>query len=142
MIDVLETVSMDGFQVVNRQLFETPCEPLITVWQEAIGFSAAAYNALENCQMVKILLNKERRAIMIVPTTSSDPEAMKWKATEKVAKFRRITCPAFSRKLMNEWGLELDAKYRCYGKVAKVAEKVVLYFDFHTAIKLAIPKKG
>lgn len=142
MIDTLETVSMDGFQVVNRQFFETPSEPLMTVWQEAIGFSAAAYEALENCQMVKILLNKERRAVMVVPATSSDPEAMKWKSTDKVAKFRRISCPAFSRKVMTEWGLDMEAKYRCYGKVAKVDAKVVLYFDFQNAIKMALSKKG
>lgn len=142
MIEKLETVSMDGFQVVNRQFFETPCEPLMTVWQEAIGFSAAAYNALENCQHVKILYSKEGRAIMVVPASSTDADSMKWKVTDKVAKFRRISCPSFSRKLMSEWGLDLDAKYRCYGKTAQVDGKVVLYFDFKTAIRFAIPKKG
>lgn len=142
MIEALENISMDGFQLVNRQFFETPTDPLLTLWGESIGFSAAAYEALENCQMVKILLNNERKAIMVVPATSSDPEAMKWKATEKVCKFRRITCPAFAKKLMTDWGLDEDAKYRCYGRAARVESKVVLLFDFATAIKLIIPKKG
>ena len=141
MIDALENISMDGFQVVKRQFFETPTDPLMTVWGESIGFSAAAYEALENCQMVRILLNNERKAVMVMPATSSDPEAMKWKATAKVCKFRRITCPSFAKKLMVDWGLDLGAKYRCYGKAARVESKVVLLFDFTTAIKLEIPKK-
>lgn len=142
MMDLLENVSMEGFQLVNRQFFETPCEPLLTLWGESIGFSAAAYEALENCQMVKILLNNERKAIMIVPSSSSDPEAMKWKATEKVCKFRRITCPSFARKLMSDWDLDQEAKYRCYGRAARVDSKVVLYFDFSKAIKIELQKKG
>ena len=142
MIETLDTVSMDGFQVVNRQLFEANTEPLMTVWDESIGFSAAAFNALENCQMVRILVNNERRCIMVVPSTSNDADALKWKVTDKVSKFRRINCPNFAKKIMSDWGFDLQGKYRCYGKLAKVEAKVVLFFDFSKAIKVEMPKKG
>ena len=52
MMDLLESVSLDGFQVVQKQFFETPNEPLVTIWEDAIGFSAAAYQALENCSTI------------------------------------------------------------------------------------------
>lgn len=142
MIDILESVSMEGFQVVNKQLFETPCAPLTTIWSDSIGFSAAAYDALENCDMVKILVSDSQRALMVVSASSSDPDAIRWKSSNKVAKFRKFSCPFFAKKLMSDWGMDTEAKYRCYGRVAKADAKVVLYFDFKLAIKLVIPKKA
>lgn len=141
MMDMFDSVTMDGFQVVNKQLFETPCEPLITVWNDSIGFSAAAYDALENCEMVKIYISDSQRALMVVSSTSNDPEAIKWKNTNRVAKFRKFSCPMFTKKIMADWGLDVNAKYRCYGRVAKVDAKVVLYFDFKMAIKMPL-KQG
>ena len=142
MMDLLESVSLDGFQVVQKQFFETPNEPLVTIWEDAIGFSAAAYQALENCSTIKIMINAPRRAMLVVPASPQEQDAVRWKHTDTICKFKKFSCASFSRKLMKTWGLNSEYKYRCYGRIAKVDERVVLYFDFNTAIPLPNKKKG
>ena len=35
----LDNISLDGFELVGKQFFVQDNEPLMTIWNEAIGFS-------------------------------------------------------------------------------------------------------
>lgn len=142
MMDILDSISLDGFEVVQKQFFEAPNDPLVTIWEDSIGFSAAAYQALENCNTIKILINDARQAMIVMPASSQDADAVRWKRTENICKFKKFACASFAKKLMQTWRLDPNNKYRCYGRLAKVDGRVVLFFDFKMAIALPGRKKG
>lgn len=137
----LENVSLDGFELVGKQFFAQENEPLMTIWEEAIGFSAASFAALENCEAVKIMLNERNMQIIIMPTASTESDALKWRKSNNVAKFSRMNCVPFTRELFSRWRLDGNYKYRCYGKKVKVENRIVLLFDFSKALRMPFKKK-
>lgn len=138
----VESISLDGFEVVGKQFFVQDSEPLMTIWCEAIGFSAASFNALENCEAVKIMLNHNNKQVIVIPTPSSDTDALKWRKSNNVAKFSRVNCPTFTKEVFRRWQLDESQKYRCYGRRAKIDNRIVLLFDFTKALTIPLKKKG
>lgn len=138
----LENISLDGFEIVGKQYFIQDNEPLMTIWCEAIGFSASSFNALENCEAVKIMLNHRNMQVVVIPTPSSDADALKWRKSNNVAKFSRINCTPFTKEIFRLWHLDDTKKYRCYGRKAKIDNRVVLLFDFSKALTIPLKKKG
>lgn len=138
----LENISLDGFELVGKQFFMQDNEPLMTIWCEAIGFSASSFAALENCEAVKIMMNNQKKQIIVMPTPSSEADALKWRKSNNVAKFSRINCIPFTKEIFRLWQLDETKKYRCYGKKAKIDNRVVLLFDFSKALTIPLKKKG
>lgn len=138
----LENISLDGFELVGKQFFEQNNEPLMTIWCEAIGFGASSFNALENCDAVKIMLNHSNKQVIVMPTPSSDEDAVKWRKSNNVAKFSRVNCPTFAKEIFRRWHLDETKKYRSYGRKAKIDNRVVLVFDFTKALTIPLKNKG
>ncbi len=138
----LENITLEGFELVGKQFFEQNNEPLMTIWNEAIGFSASSFSALENCEAVKIMMNKTNKQIVVMPTPSTDQDAIKWRKSNNVAKFSRINCTPFSKEVFRLWQLDDEKKYRCYGRKAKIDNRVVLLFDFSKAMSIPLKKSG
>ena len=138
----LESISLDGFELVGKQFFVQDGDPLMTIWCEAIGFSASSFNALENCEAVRLMLNNLTKQVIVIPTPSSETDAVKWRKSNNVAKFSRINCAPFTKEIFRVWQLDEAKKYRCYGKKVKVDNRVVLLFDFTKALSIPLKKKG
>lgn len=138
----LENISLDGFELVGKQFFVQDNEPLMTIWVEAIGFSASSFNALENCEAVKLMLNHRNMQIVVIPASSSEPDAIKWRKSNNVAKFSRMNCASFTKEVYRLWRLDETKKYRCYGKKAKIDNRIVLLFDFTKALSMQLKRSG
>lgn len=138
----LDNISLDGFELVGKQFFVQDNEPLMTIWNEAIGFSASSFAALENCEAVKIMMNSQKKQIIVMPTSSTEADALRWRKSNNVAKFSRINCTPFTREVFRLWQLDDNQKYRCYGRKAKIDNRIVLLFDFTKAIIIPLKKKG
>ena len=75
---VIGDISMDGFQVVRGQYFSRQLEPALTLWRRSISFNIPAYNALNNCESVQLLVNPDAKRILVKPAPSKDSDAINW----------------------------------------------------------------
>lgn len=126
----IKTVSLDGFQVVQRKYFSRQIEPTMTIWKTAIAFNNAAHDALNNCETIEIHVNAKTKCIAIMPISSKDKEAVQWKRGGEKSKHNRIECAMFARHLFKLWGFDPEYHYRTPGKLVQCDKKLMLLFDF------------
>jgi len=67
MDNLMTEIDLEGFQVVNSQYFSTMNAPQMTIWCDSVSFSQAAYTQLNNCEAISIMLNKDKKQILISP---------------------------------------------------------------------------
>ena len=126
----LEEVGLQGFQLVKSQYFARQVDPVMTLWETAVSFGTAAYAALDKCEFVNVYVDYDKRKILIKPTTSKDPDAIKWiKNMDKPASVR-LECTLFARHVFEAWKYDKSFRYRTYGKLVQSDKKVMLLFDF------------
>lgn len=131
----LKQVSLDGFQVVNSTFFSSMSPPAMTIWIDSVSFSQTAYQSLNNCEAINIMVNKESRLILIGPVSSSTTNAVIWKKGKDVVKYSKISCSTFTKQLFEDWKLDEKARYKAIGRLVQVDKKVMLLFEFTNAEK-------
>ena len=135
MDNLMTEIDLEGCQVVNSQYFSTMNEPQMTIWCDSVSFSQAAYTQLNNCEAISIMLNKDKKQILISPIQSSNGNAIVWRKGKNVTKYCKISCTTFARKLFDDWGLDDTYRYRTIGRMVQSDKKVMVLFDFSQAEK-------
>lgn len=126
----INTVSLEGFQVVQRKYFSRQIEPAMTIWETAVAFNTASHDALNNCETIEIYVNEKAKSIAIMPVSSKDKEAVQWTRGGKKTKYNRIECTMFARQLFKSWKLDSQYHYRTPGKLVQCDKKLMILFDF------------
>lgn len=126
----ISDISLEGFQVVSGHYFVRCNEPAMTLWQTAISFNAASFAALNNCDMVQILVNDKKRCIIVKPVSSKEKDALNWNKKSPKASHNRIECASFGRQLYEQWNFEPENRYRASGRLVQCDSKVMLLYDF------------
>ena len=126
---VIGDVSLDGFQVVRGHYFSRASEPSLTVRPNSLTFNIAAYAALNNCEAVQVLVNRDSQRILVRPINSSEPDAVSWIKDLDSPKAKPIECSVFTRQLYEKWGWDPNRRYRANGKLVKYDKKLMILFD-------------
>ena len=131
----LENVNLEGFQLVKGTYFTKQSEPQMTLFETAIAFNGAAYEALNNCDQIQVLVNDRNHQILIRSAVSKDEQVISWKGNCKSSKYNRIECTSFARHIIDTWGLEKGCRYRATGKMCLNDQKLMIMFDFDKSEK-------
>lgn len=126
----IKTVSLDGFQVVQRKYFSRLNEPMMTIWESAVAFNTAAHDILNNCEAIEIYVNEKDRCFAIIPSPSKDKESVQWVRGNEKYKHNRIECTLFARQIFKSWGFDPQYHYRTSGKLVQCGKKLMILFDF------------
>ena len=133
LLDEVQDINMDGFQVVSADLFcnyQRFDAPTLTLWIDQVSFSKAAVKALNNCERIRMEVNPQSKKILLIPVTIKDKDGIKWMITGKEPHGRKLECKAFSEKLFQAWGWDIDRVYKAPGRIVISDQKVMLLFDF------------
>ncbi len=106
----------------------------MTLWESSIGFSKAAMFALNCCERIRIHVHPTSRCILIAPTTENDIESIRWLRANKAPASKKIESTNFGRYIYTLWGLDPGMVYKTTGRIVSVENKVMLLFDFSTAV--------
>ena len=90
----------------------------------------AALTAVNNCERIRIEVNAQAKAILVVPVTIKDRDNVRWTKSQKEPAPRKIECVAFASQLYKIWNWNREETYRATGRVVKADKKVMLLFDF------------
>lgn len=135
MDSLMTEIDLEGFQVVNSQYFSTMNAPQMTIWCDSVSFSQAAYSMLNNCEAISIMLNKDKKQILISPSPTANANSVAWRKGKNVTKYCKISCTTFAQKLFDDWGLDDTYRYRTIGRMVQSDKKVMILFDFAQAEK-------
>jgi len=126
----INEISLDGYQVVRGQYFSRVMEPSCSIWYSSIAFNTAAFDALNSCESVSILVNGNAKCIIVKPVPSKDRDAVNWLRTKEKQKYRKIECSKFTHQIFDMWDWDKELHYRTNGRLVKVDKKLMLLFDF------------
>lgn len=128
---VLSDISLDGYQLVRTTYFEKYVEPVMTLFNNSIGFGLGCYNALGNCEFIQLMLNDANHSILIKPTNSKENETLSWRRSGQETRYNKMDCAMFTRKLFEKWELNPKCHYRTTGRLVQCDKKLMLLFDFN-----------
>ncbi len=132
-MEAVNEISMDGFQIVSSDFFSFATRsnsPTLTVWDGSIGFSKQDILLLNSCENIMIQINAKEKKALVIPTKSSDKDAIKWAKRLDPVEARKIKCPKLTDKLYEMWDWDKDCVYRTKGRLVTAGNKVMLLFDF------------
>lgn len=129
----LQEVELQGFQLVKSQYFARQVDPSMTLWETAVSFGTASFDALDKCEFINMYVDYDKRKILIKPTTSKDRDAIKWIKNMEKPVSARLECSLFARQVFESWKYDKKYRYRAYGKLVQSDKKVMLLFDFANA---------
>ena len=119
-VEIDDSFSLDGFQVVRREFFAHTFEPSISMQDNKIGFNTAAIRKMPDTDYVQFLINSDSRTLVIMPCTENAPDSLMWCSTSKgKRKPRHVSGRFFFLKLaaLMEWNP--DNRYKILGKLIR-----------------------
>ncbi len=127
----IEKVTLDGFQIVKGSYFRRPTEPAMTLFKSAVSFNRYAYEALNRCETIEILVNDKKKCIVIRPVSSKTADAVRWIKGKEKKQVTKVECTAFSKQIFSAWKLEEAYRYRATGRIVQCDSKIMLLYDFN-----------
>lgn len=119
-VEVDDSFSLEGFQVVRREFFAHTFEPSISMQDNKIGFNTAAIRKMPDTDYVQFLVNSDTRTLVIMPCAENAPDSLMWCSTSKgKRKPRQVSGRFFFLKLtaLMEWNPE--NRYKILGKLIR-----------------------
>ena len=128
---VIEDIPLDGYQIVRGQYFSRVSDAWLTLWETTCQFNVSAYEMLNNCEAVQIMVNLKSRSIVVKPVSSSEDNAIVWLRNPDNPRTSKLECSPFTRRLYSAWGWNPALRYRTHGRLVKSRNNLMLLFDFH-----------
>ncbi len=139
---LISEISLDGYQVVKSQFFEKQPDAVMTLWDNAIAFGMGCFVALNNCESVNIMINEEKKFVIVKPVASNTPEAVSWKRTTKSEPhYSKLECPQLTKRIYEQWGYDKRYHYRAMGRTVQADKKIMLLFEFADPVVLSGNRK-
>ena len=142
-MEAVNEISMDGFQIVSSDFFTyvtRTTAPTLTIWDGSIGFSKQDILMLNSCENIMFQINAKERKALVIPTKSTDKDAVRWIKKLNPIEARKISCPKLTDKIYEMWNWDKDYIYRAYGRLVTSGNKVMLLFDFSEPEKWKRPE--
>ncbi|HCS35971.1 MAG TPA: hypothetical protein DIW48_04630 [Sphaerochaeta sp.] len=130
---LIQNITLDGFQVVQGQLFKNERSPVMTIYTNEVAFAREAHAALNNCAAIQLLVNVGNRTIIVRPSASTDEHAIVWERQLKDTYVPRFHCPCLTRQLYALWNWNTNYRYKTDGRLVRCEKKVMILFDFNEA---------
>ncbi len=136
MINPIEEVSLEGFQIVASDMFAhlpRKNDATCTIWPTKLSFSKLVLTALNNCEYVRIEVNPRTKCLIVLPVSSTDKNSIRWIKGSKELNVRNMESKRFGEQIYKTWGLDMDYNYRAIGRLVTANQKVIMLFDFNDA---------
>ncbi len=132
-MNVLEEMSLDGFQIVRSDMFlhlPRKVDPTCTIKPTKLSFSRMSLDALNNCEFVRIEVNPTTKCLLVSPSLSNDKDSIRWTKGQKQKTARNMESRRFGDEIYRVWELDPEYNYRAVGRLVSARNKIMLLFDF------------
>jgi hypothetical protein len=130
---LIQNINLEGFQVVQGQLFKNERRSIMTIFQNEVAFTREAHRDLNNCTAIQILVNVDSKAIIVRPSASTDENAIVWERQLKDTYVPRFSCPCLTKQLYAVWNWNVKYRYKTEGRIVRCEKKVMILYEFSDA---------
>lgn len=119
-IEIDDSFSLDGFQVVRREFFAHTFEPSISMQDNKIGFNTAAIRRMPDTDYVQFLVNSQTKTLAIMPCNENAPDSLMWCSNSNgKRKPRQVSGRFFFLKITALMDWNPDNRYKILGKMIR-----------------------
>ena len=123
------------FEIVRAEYFSGAHEPIITIRNRIIRFSAYCLNKLPDVDYVHFIIYPLEKRLVIEPCSPDMRDAIRWSSKNpENRKPKSIRSNVFYQKLLSLMKWHDDCRYSILGKITKDSEKTVIAFDLNSAL--------
>ncbi len=142
--ELAQDFNYEGYQVVRKELFAHQRDPAVVIRRDSITFNTACIEGLEDVVYINILVNSEKRKMVVRKCGENDKDAIRWcVAKPDKRKSRKISGKVFTAKLYKDMDWNADCRYKVLGYRITFEGETIYVFDLtETEIFLDIRKKS
>ena len=134
---------LNDFQVVRREFFAHTFEIAVSFRYDSLYFNSAAINKMNEAMSIQILINPQKKRMVIKMCGTEEKHAVRWcKIDKKTGKRvpRRMTARMFCAKLYDMMKWAPENRYKIQGIVMRCEDEIILFFDLEET-EIFIPRK-
>ena len=122
-------------EIVRAEYFSGAHEPIITIRNRIIRFSAYCLNKLPDVDYVHFIIYPIEKRLVIEPCNPDMRDSIRWSSKNpENRKPKSISSNIFYQKLLNLMKWHNDCRYSILGKIIKDSEKTIIAFDLNSAL--------
>ena len=128
-------------QVARGEFFAHTYEPSFTFNKLKISINTACIKKLPNVEYVQILVNQEKKMLIVKPCPEEERDSFKWCTNKRTP--RQVTCKIFYAKIMHLMEWDPNNRYKILGKLVRSNGQLFFVFDLkntETFIKITSRK--
>ena len=125
-------ISLHNYNLVNKSYFQTNEVPLLSIYNLRFAFNPVCVSLLDT-DYVHLLISEEEKKIVLLPTQSYMPEAIKFTFQSGAKKTKILKSPIFFFLVMDLMKWNPLGKYIITGSLEKANSETALVFDLSQA---------
>ena len=131
---------LDDFEVVEREYFSRNNLPTLTLEYGKLIFNSAFIREFGKVAFIQILLETEKKKLLIIPCEKASKDNFRWRKTKNEALSGRIIfCTRLTTGLFSKFGWNILCNYKSVGREKQVDNKRLFVFDLD-AVEAFEPK--
>lgn len=125
----LSEIDISGFEAVDASCIGKKTIASLSITKSHLQFNMQAVEDLQRCECVKMMINHQKRQILLLPAHSQSKDSFTW-INPKTQKPSQIESTIFSISTFKNWGWDQKYRYKAYGHLVRCDKQVMLLFDF------------
>lgn len=131
---VVDSVSLDGFEVARREFFSHTFECSVSFRIDSIMFNTATLKKLPNIRYVHLLVNPDKRIVVIKSCDVDAKDSIRWcqyNETKDQRTPKKILCRIFAAKVFDMMDWNIEYRYKIQGNIIRSPEETLIVFDLN-----------
>ena len=131
----VDKIDYDGYQVVRREWFSKANCPAITLKYGSVVFNVRAIRKLGECRFIHLLINLNKKSIIVKPCKEDDKDSLQWSRIDKHGKIvaRTISGKLFTIQLYKDMKWDLRCTFKMLGTLFICKEEKIFEFNLMNA---------
>ena len=131
----VDRFDFEGYEVVRREFFSKANCPAITIKYGSITFNIRAIRKLRECQFVQILINPEKKLMIVKPCEEDEKDSLQCSRVDPHGRVvpRTITGKIFTAQLYKDMNWSIESTVKILGTLNTCQDERIFIFDLSNA---------
>ena len=131
----VDRFDFEGYEVVRREFFSKANCPAVTIKYGSITFNVRAIRKLNECRFIQILINIEKKLMIIKPCDEDEKDSLQLSRVNKHGKVvpRAISGKIFTAQLFKDLNWSIESTVKILGTLNTCKSERIFIFDLSNA---------
>jgi hypothetical protein len=131
----VDKFDFDGYEVVRREFFSKATCPAVTFKYGSVVFNVRAIRKLMECKFIQILINPEKKLMIVKPCEEDEKDSLQWSRINKDGKVasRTITGKIFTAQLFKDMNWSFESTVKVLGTLLTCKDEKIFIFNLVNA---------